>query len=94
MNNISFDITFRKNTDKDSIKLSAEADFQQLKMMICGRYRLYDMNNVFIYYKGKNINPEEHSKLKDFFKKKIEQIEIRETPPSREVKETPKHLCK
>ena len=94
MNTISFDITFRKNTDKDSIKLSAEADFQQLKMMICGRYRLYDMNNVFIYYKGKNINPEEHSKLKDFFKKKVEQIEIRQTPPSPEVKETPKHLCK
>ena len=92
MNTISFDITYKKNTDKDSIRLSSEADFQQLKIMICGRYKLYDMNNIYIYYKGKNIIPEEHSKLKNYFKQKVVQIEVRETPPT--IEETPKYFCK
>ena len=70
MSIISFDITYKKHIDKDSIKLSSEADFQQVKIIICGRYKLYDMNNIYIYYHGKNINPDEHMKLKNFFKTK------------------------
>ena len=92
MTNISFDITFKRNIDKDSIRLSSEADFQQLKIMICGRYKLYDMNIVYIYYKGKNINPEEHSKLKDIFKMKKVQIEVKEVP-SLEEAEITKYFC-
>ena len=75
-----FDITYKKSIDKDSIKLSSDSGFQQLKIMICGRYKLYDMNNIYIYYQGKNINPEEHTKLKNVFKKKKVQIEIKDTP--------------
>ena len=93
MATINFDITFRKITDKNSIKLSGDADFQQLKIMICGRYKLYDMNNIYIYYNGKNINPEEHTKLKDFFQKKKVKIEVKETPSAKN-EEITKYFCK
>ena len=92
MSKITFDITYKKSIDKDSIKLSSEADFQQLKIMICGRYKLYDMNNIYIYYQGKNINPEEHTKLKNVFKKKKVQIEIKDTPTV-ENEEVSKYFC-
>ena len=92
MSIISFDITYKKTTDVDSIKLSADADFQQLKIMICGRYRLYDMNNVYIYYQGKNINPEEHTKLKNIFRRKKAQIEIKDTLTV-EKENIPKYYC-
>ena len=92
MPTISFDITFKKTTDKDSIKLSLDADFQQLKIMICGRYKLYDMNNIYIYYQGKNINPEEHTKLRNIFKKKKVQIEVKQFLSS-ENEEIVKYFC-
>lgn len=79
MSTISFDITYKNIIDKESIKLSSESDFQQLKIMICGRYKFYDMNNIYVYYKGKSINPEEHTKLKNIFKKRKVQIEIKES---------------
>ena len=79
MSTISFDITYKDIIDKESIKLSSESDFQQLKIMICGRYKFYDMNNIYIYYKGKSLNPEEHTKLKYIFKKRKVQIEIKES---------------
>ena len=78
MSIISFDIINKQVIDKDSIKISIESNFQQLKLMICGKYKFYNINNINIYYKGKNINPEEHTKLKNIFKKKKVQIEIRE----------------
>ena len=92
MTTISFDITYKKNTDKDSIKLSLDADFQQLKIMICGRYKLYDMNNIFIYYQDKIINSEEHTKLRHIFKRKKARIEIKESP-SPENEEASKYFC-
>ena len=92
MSIIAFDITYKKSIDKISIKLSSEADFQQLKIMISGRYKLYDMNNIYIYYKGKNINPEEHTKLKNIFKKKKIQIEIKDTLTV-ENEEVSKYFC-
>ena len=85
---ISFDINFKKIIDKESLKLSSEADFQQLKIMICGRYQLYDMNNIDIYYKGKKIITEEHMKLKNLFKKRKVQIEVIEAPSNNS-----KYLC-
>ena len=92
MSIISFDITYKKSTDIDSIKLSADADFQQLKIMICGRYKLYDMNTIYIFYQGKNINPEEHMKLKNIFRRNKVQIEIRDTLPI-EKEIVPKYYC-
>jgi len=92
MSIIAFDITYKKSIDKDSIKLSSEADFQQLKIMICGRYKLYDINNIYIYYQGKNINPEEHTKLKNVFKKIKIQIEIKDTLTV-ENEEVSKYFC-
>ena len=79
MSTITFDITFKDIIDKESIKLSSESDFQQLKIMICSRYKFYDMNNIYIYYKGKILSPEEHTKLKFIFKKRKVQIEIKES---------------
>ena len=92
MTTISFDITYKKNTNKDSIKLSLDADFQQLKIMICGRYKLYDMNNIYIYYQGKIINSEEHTKLRHIFKRKKVEIEIKESP-SPENEDVSKYFC-
>ena len=92
MTTISFDITYKKNTNKDSIKLSLDADFQQLKIMICGRYKLYDMNNIFIYYQDKIINSEEHTKLRHIFKRKKVEIEIKESP-SPENEDVSKYFC-
>ena len=92
MTTISFDITYKKATDIDSIKLSSEADFQQLKIMICGRYKIYDMNNVYIYYKDKILTPEENTKLKTIFKQKKALIEVKETP-SGENQEISKYFC-
>ena len=91
---ITIDITYKKSNDKDSFKLSSEADFQQLKIMICGRYKLYYMNNIYVYYQGKNINLEEHTKLKNVFKmKKIQiEIEIKDTPTV-ENEEVSKYFC-
>ena len=80
MTSISFDINFKKIIDKDALKLSSETDFQQLKIMICGRYQLYDMNNIDIYYKGKKIITEEHTKLKNLFKRRKVLIEVIEAP--------------
>jgi hypothetical protein len=37
------------------------------------------MNNIYIYYKGKSLNPEEYTKLKYIFKKRKVQIEIKES---------------
>ena len=55
MSIISFDITYKDIIDKESIKISSESDFQQLKIMICGRYKFYDMNNIYIYYSQSKI---------------------------------------
>ena len=79
MSIISFEITYKNIIDKEPLKLSIESDFQQLKILICGRYKFYDMNNIYIYYKGKIINPEEHTKLRNIFKKRKVQIEVKES---------------
>ena len=92
MTSISFDITYKKATDIDSIKLSSDADFQQLKIMICGRYKIYDINKVYIYYKDKIITSENNTKLKNIFKQKRALIEVKETP-SGESEEISKYFC-
>jgi hypothetical protein len=49
MSLISFDILFQNQIENDSIKLLPDCEFQQLKLMICGKYKIYDLNNVYIY---------------------------------------------
>ena len=39
---INFDILYKKKLETDSIKLIGESYFRQLKLMICGKYQIYD----------------------------------------------------
>ena len=78
MSIISFDIIYKNKVDNDSIKLSSESEYQQLKLMICGKYKIYDLNNIYIYYKGNLITKDDITKLKDIFKLKKVKIEISE----------------
>ena len=55
MNAISFDVTYQKRTEIDSIKLSPESEFQQLKIMLCGKYKIFDASKLYIYYKNNLI---------------------------------------
>ena len=78
MSIISFDVVYKNKVDNDSIKLSTESEYQQLKLMICGKYKIYDLNNIYIYYKGNQIIKDDVTKLKDIFKMKKVKIEISE----------------
>lgn len=51
MNSIVFDVVFQKKTENESIKLSPDSEFQQLKIMLCGKYKIFDVSKLFIYYK-------------------------------------------
>ena len=65
----NFDIIFEKKTDFEVFKLSNESEFHQLKLMICGKYKIYDLNKIFIYYNNilLNNNYSENTKLKNIF---------------------------
>ena len=80
MSLISFDIIFKNQLEIDSIKLLQDCEFQQLKLMICGKYKIYDLNNIYIYYKDNLITDNDSTKLKDIFKNKKVKLEISETP--------------
>ena len=75
---INFDILYKKKLETDSIKLIGESYFRQLKLMICGKYQIYDYNNLFIYYKNNKIVSDDNTKLKEIFKTKKAKIEITE----------------
>ena len=75
----NFDIIFNKKTDFEVFKLSNESEFHQLKLMICGKYKIYDLNKIFIYYNNilLNNNYAENTKLKNiFFNNKKIKIEV------------------
>jgi hypothetical protein len=94
MSLISFDIIFNNSIDNDSIKLLPDCEFQQLKLMICGKYKIYDLNNIFIYYKGNLIIDNDSTKLRNIFKAKKIQLEISETPiPKNNLPTTYNYLC-
>ena len=97
MSLISFDIVFKNKIESDSIKLLSECEFQQLKLMICGKYKIYDLKNIFIYYKGNLIIQNDSTKLKNIFKSKKIKLEISETPLIKiDVSQTPEQytcLC-
>ena len=81
MNPIVFDIVYQKKTENESIKLSPESEFQQLKIMLCGKYKIFDVSKLYIYYKNNLLVPNDDTqKLKDIFKTKKIKIEISNTP--------------
>ena len=95
MNFISFDIVFKKKNDIEVFKLSSESEFYQLKLMICGKYKIYDINKLFIYHKGEIINSQDSTKLKEIFKGKKAKIEITDKIiKKKKEKETFKYYCK
>ena len=98
MNTIVFDIVYQKKTEIESIKLSTESEFQQLKIMLCGKYKIFDVTKLFIYYKNNLLVPNDDTqKLKEIFKSKKVKLEISNTPIKKqkpEKTETFKYYCK
>ena len=80
MSLITFDIIYKKKTENEAFKLLTDSEFHQLKLMICGKYRIYDINKLFISYKGEQITSDENTKLKEIFKTKRAKIEITDKP--------------
>jgi hypothetical protein len=93
MSLITFDIKFKNKVDNESVRLLPDSELQKLKLMICGKYKIYDLNNLFIYYKGNLITESDITKIKEIFKMKKVRIEISETPIERK-KEAFKYYCK
>ena len=80
MSLITFDVKFKNKVDNESVRLLPDSELQQLKLMICGKYKIYDLNSLFIYYKGNLITESDMTKIKEIFKMKKVRIEISETP--------------
>ena len=93
MSLITFDVKYKNRTDNESIRLIPDSELQQLKLMICGKYKIYDLNNLYIYYKGNLITENDNTKIKDIFKMKKVKIQISETPLAQK-KESFKYFCK
>ena len=93
MSLITFDVKFKNKVDNESVRLLPDSELQQLKLMICGKYKIYDLNTLFIYYKGNLIEESDMTKIKDIFKMKKVRIEISETPLEKK-KEAFKYFCK
>jgi len=93
MSLITFDVKYKNKTDNESIRLIPDSELQQLKLMICGKYKIYDLNNLYIYYKGNLITDNDTTKIKDIFKMKKVKIEISENPIIKK-KESFKYFCK
>ena len=93
MSLITFDVKFKNKVDNESVRLLPESELQQLKLMICGKYKIYDLNNLYIYYKGNLVAESDMTKIKDIFKMKKVKIEISETPLETK-KDGFKYYCK
>ena len=92
MSLITFDIVYKKRCDNESIRLLPDSELQQLKLMICGKYKIYDLNNLYIYYKGNQLIENDMVRIKDIFKMKRVKIEISESPLE-DKKEKFKYFC-
>ena len=90
---ITFDIVYQKNLEKDAIKLSGDSEFQQLKIMLSGKYRILDTSQLFIYYNNNLITSHDYQKLKDIFKKKRVKLEISNKLIKKQIKEIYKYYC-
>ena len=93
MSLITFDVKFKNKVDNESVRLLPDSELQQLKLMICGKYKIYDLNNLFIYYKGNLITESDMTKIKEIFKMKKVRIEISETPLETKKSDF-KYFCK
>ena len=76
MSVLTFDILYKKKTDNDSFKLSPDSEYYQLKLMICGKYRIYDITKVYIYHKGELLSCNDKTKLREIFKQRKIKLEI------------------
>ena len=95
MSLISFDVIYKKKSDTEAFKLPLESELHQLKLMICGKYKIYDINKVFIYYKNEMINFQDSTKLKEIFKGRKVKIEITDKLiKKKKEKEGFKYYCK
>ena len=94
MSIIIFDIVYKKKTDNEVFKLPIDSELKQLKLMICGKYRIYDPTKLFIYFKGELINQNDSIKIKDIFKVRKAKIEITEKIIQQKKKENYKYFCK
>ena len=92
MSLITFDIIYKKRCDNESIRLLPDSELQQLKLMICGKYKIYDLNNLYIYYKGNQLLENDMVRIKEIFKMKRVKIEISESPLE-DKKEKFKYFC-
>ena len=89
---INFDIIYKKKLENDSIKLSGESQLRQLKLMICGKYKIYDLSHIFIYYKNSKISSNDNTKIKDIFKAKKAVIEVTDKEKIKINKENNKQM--
>ena len=75
---INFDVIYKKKLENDSVKLLGESQLRQLKLMLCGKYQIYDYSHIFIYYQNDKISSDDNTKLKEIFKAKKVKIEVTE----------------
>ena len=75
---INFDVIYKKKLENDSVKLLGESQLRQLKLMLCGKYQIYDYSHIFIYYQNNKISSDDNTKLKEIFKAKKVKIEVTE----------------
>lgn len=95
MSLISFDITHKKKTDNEALKLLSDSELHQLKLMICGKYRIYDIANCFIYYKNELVDLPDKTKIKEIFKARRVKITVNtEKQSSTKSNVNFKYFCK
>lgn len=97
MNLISFDILYKKKLETDVFKLSSDSELHQLKLMISGKYRIYNIPSICLLYKSQPLLQNDSIKLRDIFKnqKKVK-LELNTEKPSQTVLKPSllKYLCK
>ena len=82
---INFDIIYKKKLENDSIKLLEDSQLRQLKLMICGKYQIYDYGHLFLYYQNNKITSGDNTKLKEIFKTKKAKIEVTEKEKTKNI---------
>ena len=82
---INFDIIYKKKLENDSIRLLGDSQLRQLKLMICGKYQIYDYNHLFLYFQNNKIASSDNTKLKEIFKTKKVKIEVTEKEKTKNI---------
>lgn len=106
MSLISFDIIYKKKLDIDVFKLAPDSEFHQLKLMISGKYRIYNIASLYIIYKTQPLIYNDTTKLRDIFKsqkkvklelstdKPVQPLSSNNKASSSLTSSSIKHLCK